>query len=117
MSEKLTYRKGASIIREGSYQRDAYIIEKGRVEVFRQDEKGNKRVIAIRSKNEVIGEMTLLEGGTRCATVTALEDCELSILEYESFKDLPDSNPGVQTLRKIMNERRKAEASSTQEKL
>ena len=117
MREKKVYAKGELIIREGSVQRDAYIIEKGTVEVFRQDENGNKKVIAVRGKQEVIGEMTLLEGGTRCANIIALEDCELSILEYESFKDLPDSNPGVQTLRKIMNERRKAEASSTQEKL
>ena len=117
MSEKLTYHKGALIIREGSYKRDAYIIEIGRVEVSQRDEKGNKKVIAILGKNEVVGEMTLLKGGTRCATVTALENCEVSILEYESFKDLPDSNPGVQTLRKIMKERRKAEASSTQEEL
>ena len=117
MSEKQFYRKGALIIREGSYQRDAYIIEKVRVEVSRQDEKGSKTVIAIRGEKEIIGEMTLLEGGTRCANVTALDDCELSILEYENLKDLPDSNPGVQTLRKIMNARKKAETSSTQDEL
>ncbi len=108
MGENQIYRKGVIILREGSHQRDAYFIEKGQVEVSRRDEKGNKTVIAIRGKNEVIGEMTLLEGGTRCATVTALENCEVSILEYESFKDLPDSNPGVEVLRKIMNDRKKS---------
>ena len=108
MAENQIYRKGALIIREGSYQRDAYIIEKGRVEVSRRDEKGNKTVIAVRGKNEVIGEKTLLDGGTRCATITALEDCEVSILEYEAFKDLPDSNPGVEVLRKILNDRKKS---------
>ncbi len=107
MSEKQIYRKGALIIREGSYRRDAYIIEKGRVEVFHLDEKGNKSVIAICGEKEVIGEMTLLNGGTRCATVTALDDCEVRILKYESFKYLPDSNPGMEVLRKIMNGRKK----------
>ncbi len=109
MGEKKYFPKGTLIIREGSYKRDAYIIEKGKVEVFRQDEQGNKKVIAVRGQNEVIGEMTLLEGGTRCATIIAMEDCEVSILPYEAFKDLPDSNPGVKALRKIMNERKKAE--------
>jgi CRP/FNR family cyclic AMP-dependent transcriptional regulator len=113
MAENKSYRKGALIIREGSYQRDAYIIEKGKVEVSRQDEKGNKTVIAIRGEKEIIGEMALLEGNARCATVTALEECEVRILEYEAFKDLPDSNSGVKALRKIMDARKKAETSPT----
>ena len=94
--------QGEWIIREGSVQRDAYIIEKGTVEVFRQDENGNKKVIAVLGKQEVIGEMTLLEGGTRCANIIALEDCQLSVLSFQSFKDIPDTNPGVIALRKIM---------------
>ena len=79
----------------------------------RQDEEGIKKVIAVRGEKEVIGEMTLLEGGTRCATVMALEDCEVNILPYETFQDLPDSTPGVKALRKIMDERKKAESLST----
>ncbi len=109
MGRKLIYPKGAVIIREGSYQRDAYIIEKGQVEISRQDEKGNKTVITTCGEKEVIGEMTLLKGGTRCATVTALDDCELRVLEYENFKYLPNSHLGVQTLKKIMNSRKNAE--------
>ncbi|HIE80483.1 MAG TPA: cyclic nucleotide-binding domain-containing protein [Nitrospinaceae bacterium] len=107
---KKVYAKGEWIIREGSVQRDAYIIEKGTVEVFRQDENGNKKVIAVLGKQEVIGEMTLLEGGTRCANIIALEDCELSVLSFQSFKDIPDTNPGVIALRKIMEQRKKSEA-------
>ena len=60
MGENQIYRKGAIILREGSHHRDAYFIEKGQVEVSRRDEKGNKTVIAILGKNEVIGEKTLL---------------------------------------------------------
>ncbi len=106
------YPEGGVIIREGSYQRDAYIIKKGRVEVSQRDEKGNKVVLAVLGKNEIIGEMTLLDGGgTRCATITALEECEVRVLEYEAFKNLPDSNPGVKAIKKIMNDRRKSQIS------
>ena len=111
MTKTHTFSKGTLLIREGSYQRDAYIIDKGQVEVSKQDEKGNKKVVAICGKNEVVGEMTLLNGGTRCATITALDDCEARVLTYESFKDLSDSNPGVKALRKIMNDRKNAETS------
>ena len=80
------------------------------MEVFRQDENGNKKVIAVLGKQEVFGEMTLLEGGTRCANIIALEDCQLSVLSFQSFKDTPDTNPGVIALRKIMEQRKKSEA-------
>jgi CRP/FNR family transcriptional regulator, cyclic AMP receptor protein len=109
MSKTHVFSKGALLIREGSCQRNAYIIEKGRVEVSKRDEKGNKRVIAICGKNEVVGEMTLLNGGTRCATITALDDCEVSVIKYENFKYLPDSDHRVETLRKVMDNRRKVE--------
>jgi len=56
------------------------------------------------------GEMTLLEGGTRCANIIALEDCQLSVLSFQSFKDIPDTNPGVIALRKIMEQRKKSDA-------
>jgi len=111
MSKTHVYSKGTLLIREGSYQRDAYIIEKGRVEVSKRDEKGNKRVVAVCGKNEVVGEMTLLNGGTRCATITALDDCEVRVLTYESFKGLSGSNPGVKALRKIMDDRKKSGTS------
>lgn len=114
MVDKQIYREGGIIIREGSYQRDAYIIERGRVEVSQNDEKGNKKVLAIRGKNEIIGEMTLIEGGgTRCATITALEECELRVLKYDDFKGLPDSNPGVKAIKKVMNDRKKVETPPT----
>ena len=82
------------------------------MEIIRQDEEGNKKVIAVRGQQEIIGEMTLLEGGTRCATVIAKEDCEVRVLPYETFQGLPVSNPGVKALRKIMNDRKKAEKLS-----
>lgn len=117
MNKKHTFSKGALLIREGSVQRDAYIIDKGLVEVSKRDEKGNKRIIATCGKNEVVGEMTLLNGGTRSATITALDDCEVSEITYESFKFLSDSNPGVKALRKIMNDRIKGETFQQRESL
>ncbi len=117
MNQKNAFRKGALLIREGSVQRDAYIIDKGQVEVSKRDEKGKKRILATCGKNEVVGEMTLLNGGTRCATITALDDCEVTVLTYESFKYLSDSNPGVQALRKIMNDRIKSQTYQSGETL
>ena len=105
MTEKLVFSKGDLIIPEGSSHRDAYIIDKGRVEVSHLNENGEKEVLAVRGEKEIIGEMALIGGTSRCATVTALEDCEVSVLTYENFKKLPDTNPGVKAVKKIMQER------------
>jgi CRP/FNR family transcriptional regulator, cyclic AMP receptor protein len=109
MSDKQVHPEGSLIMRAGSLQRNAYIIERGRVEVSQLDENGIKKVLAVRGPKEIIGEMTLLEGGTRCASIIALEECELSVLTLDKFNSLPDSNPGVKAIRKIMNDRKNAE--------
>jgi len=105
MTERLVFSKDDLIIPEGSSHREAYIIEKGSVEVSQRDEKGEKVVLAIRGEKEIIGEMALIGGTTRCATIIALEDCEVSVLSLEQFKKLPNSNPGVKAIKKIMQER------------
>ncbi len=108
MTEKLVFSEGDLIIPEGSSHREAYIIEKGRVEVSQRNEKGEKVVLAIRGENEVIGEMALIAGTTRSATVTALEYCEVSVLSHERFQKLSASNPGVKAIKKIMQDRIKS---------
>lgn len=106
MSDEEIHPEGSLIMRAGSVQRKAFIIEKGTVEVSKLDENGNKTVLAIRGPNEIIGEMTLLEGGTRCATAIALEECVLRVLTYDKFKRLQNSNPGLQAIKKIMVDRK-----------
>ncbi|UCG92663.1 MAG: cyclic nucleotide-binding domain-containing protein [candidate division WOR-3 bacterium] len=86
--------KETVIIREGTTGDEMYIIDAGRVEVFLT--RGD--VIVLLSELEessFFGEMALLTGKTRSATVKAKTDCRLLILKKQSFLDIINENPKV----------------------
>ncbi len=101
------YRKGKKIVRQGTHGTSAFLIKKGKVEVYREDANGNKKVLAQLKENDLFGEMAMISAETRSASVVALEDCEVAILTREKFLALPETSPAVVRLQTIMKERLK----------
>ena len=92
--ETKTFRKDDVIIEKGSHGTCAYVIESGRVEVSSLI--NNKKVVlAILGKEQIIGEMGLIEDKTRSATVTAIEDVQVAVLSRDNFNELFEKNPKV----------------------
>ena len=89
----INFKKGEDIIEEGTLGDCAYIIEEGSVEVSKLSPHGEKQVLAVLEKSEIFGEMGLIDGLPRCATVTALENCVMSVCSRETFNSLADHNP------------------------
>ena len=91
--DTITFKKGDDIIEEGTLGDCAYIIEQGSVEVSKLTPHGEKQVLGVLEKSEIFGEMGLIDGLPRCATVTALENCVMSVCSRETFNSLADHNP------------------------
>ena len=91
--DTISFKKGKEIIEEGALGDCAYIIEQGSVEVSKLTPYGEKQVLAVLEKSEIFGEMGLIDGLPRCATVTALENCVMSVCSKETFNNLADHNP------------------------
>ena len=89
----INFKKGEDIIEEGTSGDCAYIIEEGSVEVSKLNPLGEKQVLAVLEKSEIFGEMGLIDGLPRSATVTAREDCVMSVCSQETFNNLADHNP------------------------
>ncbi len=87
------YRKGEVIIEEGSLSSGAYIIESGKVEVSKKMPNGKSQIIGILDKNDIFGEMGLIDQLPRSATVRALEDSCVSIMTLDNFNSLAKRNP------------------------
>jgi|SRR6266498_2373363 len=90
---------GAVIIEEGTLGREAYVIASGRANVTCGGE-----IIGALGPGEFFGEMSLLAGAPRFATVTAETAMELMVLSPAEFQSLLTHAPSV--LRKMMRERR-----------
>ncbi len=89
-----SFKKGDVIIRRGSYETCAYIIESGIVEVSSVvNEK--KAVFATLGEKQIFGEMSLMEDKPRSATVTALEDTLVSVIDRKDFNEQLTRNPKV----------------------
>jgi CRP-like cAMP-binding protein len=91
--DTITFKKGEDVIEEGTLGDCAYIIEQGSVEVSKLTPHGEKQVLGVLGKSEIFGEMGLIDGLPRSATVTALEDCVMSVCSKETFNNLADHNP------------------------
>ncbi len=76
----LSVDAGEAVIQEGDAGDRFYIVVSGELEVI----KGGRRVIA-RGPGDYFGEIALLRGVPRTATVTALSRAELYALEREDF--------------------------------
>ena len=89
----INFKKGEDVIVEGTLGDCAYIIEEGSVEVSKLSPNGDKQILGVLEKSEIFGEMGLIDGLPRSATVTALEDCVMSVCSQETFNNLADHNP------------------------
>ena len=87
------FKKGEEIIREGMLSDCAYIIDTGKVEVSKKLQNGEKQIISLLNENDIFGEMGLIDGFPRSATVVALQDCTISIMTQEAFNSLAQNNP------------------------
>jgi CRP/FNR family transcriptional regulator, cyclic AMP receptor protein len=86
------FEAGETIIEEGSVGLGCFIITGGRVEVFKTREEC-KMPLAVLDAGAVLGEMALLDGKPRSASVVALEDVECLLLSREGFRALRKHRP------------------------
>jgi CRP/FNR family cyclic AMP-dependent transcriptional regulator len=70
-----------------------FIVQAGQVELSITDDDGEKLVLEILESGDFFGEMSLLDGGTRSATATAIQRTETLVLDRREFLDLLMQRP------------------------
>ncbi len=99
------YRSGEVILTEGTPGDVMYLIEWGRVEVLSKTD-GRSRVLAILGEGDFFGEMALLTGSPRSATVRAVTDVDLLALYQPDFDELVLKYPTLAvTLGRVLSQR------------
>lgn len=86
-------RKGDIIFHEGSRSDYAFVIDDGQVEVSRKRKDGNVEVIDILGQNDIFGEMGMIDGGPRSATVTALANGKVTMISRAELDAMTRKNP------------------------
>lgn len=92
-----TIRKKEVIVRQGSSDRDMYIVVSGRLKVSVLSDEGKELSFVVLGKDDYFGELSLIDGHTRSATVSAIEDSELLVLKYHAYQNLLQQHPRTAT--------------------
>jgi signal transduction histidine kinase len=93
-SRRVRLSTGEILMREGSPGGSLYIITEGEFEITKRTGPGDV-VIAVRGPGEVIGEMSLLDGSPRTATVRSLDASHLLEIDQAAFLNLIESSPAA----------------------
>jgi len=96
------FAAGEEIFRIGDQGRNAYFIESGAVEIsVRRDDADV--VIAELSVGEIFGEMSMIDDAPRSATVTAVVDTEVIVIQRSRFlKPLQSGDPMMNLILRIV---------------
>jgi CRP-like cAMP-binding protein len=104
----LHYAAGERIIEEGSPGDSFFIIDQGQVVVSKKLG-GVPREVARLVPGEFFGEMALLTGEKRSATIAAAGDVDLFMIDKAGFQDIVAANPAVAVdISTLLAERREA---------
>jgi small-conductance mechanosensitive channel/CRP-like cAMP-binding protein len=102
------YLGGEIIVRRGDRSTDFFIVERGEVAVCVPEagEGSAEREVARLAEGKFFGEMALMTGEPRTATVRASSDCELLVIGSETFKKSLESSPDlVERISHVLAER------------
>ena len=105
-----------TIVSQGDESADLFLIIDGRLRVSSCNANGDEVVLAIMGPGEVFGEMALLDGAPRSATVSTLDACQLLVIEAGAFHALLRQMPTLaQSLMKVMARRIRTLSDRTQD--
>lgn len=81
------------VIRQGAEGSELYVIESGRVSVATSHAGQSERVLSHLGPGEFFGEMSLLVGEPRNATIRAVTECELLVVNKAAMAAVFESSP------------------------
>lgn len=95
IGSRKTYTKNDVILMEEEAGTALFVIVKGKVKVGRTSNDGREVILTILGESDFFGEMAILDGLTRSATVTAIDDSELFLIQRNDFLNLLYEHPEV----------------------
>ena len=87
------YPKNTILFIEGDESAHLYIVKKGKVSASVAGDDGREVILNYMGEGDYFGELALLDGQPRSATVRTVTPCEVIAISRNSFQDLLKTNP------------------------
>jgi CRP-like cAMP-binding protein len=95
LAQRKRYSARDVVVHQTDPSGELYVIVEGHLKVVSAGADGRDTALNIMGPGEVIGEVPVLDGGPRSATVAALEPCELLVIRREPFLKLLETSPKI----------------------
>lgn len=89
----LTCERNFVIFEEGDEATELFVVRSGRVAVGRKSLDGRESLVALMEPGDLLGEMSMFDGGRRSASARALERSELLGIPYSAVRRVFDARP------------------------
>lgn len=83
------------IVQQGEPSGELFVIVEGHLKAVSSDAEGRDTALNIMGPGEVVGEVSLFDGGARSANVIAVDACELLVIRRDPFLRLLESSPRI----------------------
>ncbi len=111
------FSRGEVMTRQGAEAHWLYLLTKGSAEVLLTVDAGEQKRVSLLHAGDFFGEMSLLTGEPRSATVKAIEDSECYRLDRQAFNEIIQARPEMtQHLSEVLA-RRKVELEAVRQDL
>lgn len=92
-STRRIVKRKTVIVRQGRSGRDMFFVLSGSLKVSVVSDAGKEISFVVLGKNDYFGELSLIDGHRRSATVTAIENSELLVLGHGGYQQLLERFP------------------------
>ncbi|WP_435640891.1 EAL domain-containing protein [Micavibrio aeruginosavorus] len=100
------FKAGSVLFKAGEPRDNAYLIEKGTVDILGPGPEGPQSLLARLSPGDVFGEMALIDGGLRSAAAVVTSDAELFVIPRGALRDrVRDMDPILSLMLALLVER------------
>jgi CRP/FNR family transcriptional regulator, cyclic AMP receptor protein len=87
------FKKDSVVLQEHETGSALFVIVEGKVKISRVSDDDREVILSILNESDFFGEMAILDGLSRSANVTAMEDSELYIIQRNDFITLIQTHP------------------------
>lgn len=92
VARQTTAERGEIIVNQGSKGESLYVVVSGQIRVYLSDETGKEVILGLEGPGAIFGEISVLDGELRSASVAAMERTELLKIEGQVFRQLLQTN-------------------------
>jgi CRP/FNR family cyclic AMP-dependent transcriptional regulator len=89
------FARNTVLLSEGDITDSLYVIISGKVKTVITDENGREIILSISGAGDYFGEMAMIDGEPRSATIITREACQLLVFSKDDLKEVLRANPDM----------------------